>query len=107
AQMTRQNAAAGVASESKMATMPASDLKFAFDSARESGDYAAMAKLTETANKLLENPQLSGNIQHNESQIRAIAGTPTPAYGPAAPPTYGPPAPPLPPPGGGMRPGDV
>ena len=105
-QMVSQNAASGVISESKMATMSSGDLKFAFDSARNSGNYAAMEKLTDTANKLLKNPQLSGNIQHNEGQIRAIASTPTPAYGPAAPPVYGPPAPPPAPPPG-SRPGDV
>lgn len=72
AETVKNNVGANVVSQAKMATMSSADLKYAFDST--SGDPAARDKLIETANSLLNNDQLKGNIQHNEKQIREIAG---------------------------------
>lgn len=74
-EMVKNNVGSNVVSQSKMATMSAGDLKYAFDSTEN--DPEARAKLADTAYDLLHNDQLKGNIQHNEKQIHSIASNST------------------------------
>lgn len=67
--ISKRNVANNVMSERKMASENNGNLQFEWDTADEAGK----AQLQATAKQLLQNKNLSGDIQHNKAKIEEIA----------------------------------